>query len=64
MALEHVAQIGADAHLRTRTRTVVFRESFTLSAFEGSQPAGIYQVESDEELLPTVSAPAYRRVAT
>ena len=25
---------------------------------------GTYQVESDEELLPKMSAPAYRRIAT
>ena len=64
MALDRVAQTGVDAHVHTRTRTVIFRESFTLSVLEGRQPAGTYQVESDEELLPPMSAPAYRRVAT
>ena len=36
----------------------------TLSALQESQPAGIYQVESDEEQLATISSPAYRRIAT
>ena len=64
MALDRVAQSGMDAQSRTRTDTIIFRESFTLSALEGRQPAGSYQVEIDEERLPTMSAPAYRRVAT
>ena len=28
------------------------------------QPAGTYTVETDEELLPGLSFPAYRRIAT
>ena len=64
MALDRVAQSGVGAQSRTRTHTVVFRESFTLSALDGRQPAGTYRVEVDEEQLPTMSGSAYRRVAT
>jgi hypothetical protein len=53
---------AADA--RTATRTVFFRNSFTLTALETRQPAGDYLIEIDEERLAAVSFPAYRRVAT
>jgi hypothetical protein len=50
--------------LRTRSETVTFRRPFELTGLDGMQPAGRYTVETDEELLPTVSHSAYRRVAT
>ena len=56
--------LGAETRTRTVKRTVTFQGPFTLSALQGSQPAGVYQVENDEEQLPTISTPAYRRVAT
>jgi hypothetical protein len=49
---------------RTTKRTVTFTRSFSLSGFDGEQPAGSYSVETDEELLDGVSFPAYRRLAT
>lgn len=49
---------------RTTSRTVTFTRPFVLSGILGAQPAGTYTVETDEELLPTDSTPAYRRVAT
>lgn len=49
---------------RTSTRTVTFGEPFTLSGLEGEQPAGTYTVETDEELIPSLSFTAYRRTAT
>lgn len=49
---------------RTIKRTVTFKRAFSLSGFDGEQPAGTYSVETDEELLQDVSFPAYRRMAT
>jgi hypothetical protein len=50
--------------MRTTKTTVTFTRPFSLSGFDGEQPAGPYSVETDEELLDTVSFPAYRRMAT
>lgn len=47
---------------RTTSRTVRFAHPFVLSGVEGEQPAGTYEVEFDEELLPGLSFPVYRRV--
>lgn len=47
---------------RTTTRTISFTRPFLLKGVEGEQPAGTYDVEIDEELLPGVSFPVYRRV--
>lgn len=49
---------------RTTKSTVTFTRPFTLSGFDGEQPAGSYSVETDEEMLDGVSFPAYRRLAT
>jgi hypothetical protein len=49
---------------RTTKKTVTFARPFSLSGFDGEQPAGSYSVETDEELLDGVSFPAYRRMAT
>ncbi len=49
---------------RTTKTTVTFTRPFSLSGFDGMQPAGSYSVETDEELLDGVSFPAYRRMAT
>jgi hypothetical protein len=49
---------------RTSVETVTFRHAFTLSGAEEEQPAGRYLVETDEELLQSLSFPAYRRLAT
>jgi hypothetical protein len=37
---------------------------FNLSGVDEVQPAGTYTVETDEELLQTLSVPAYRRIST
>lgn len=50
--------------LRSSSRSVTFLHPFTLQGLEGAQPAGTYVVETDEELIETLSLPAYRRVAT
>jgi hypothetical protein len=49
---------------RTRSVTVVFSRPFLLSAVGETQPAGDYVVETDEELIQTLSFPVYRRTAT
>jgi hypothetical protein len=38
--------------------------AFFFDRIDGLQPAGSYTVETDEELLPGLSFPAYRRIAT
>jgi len=49
---------------RTTTRTVTFAHPFALSGVDGVQPAGSYTVETDEELIQTLSFPAYRSTGT
>jgi len=50
--------------LRTRSEIVTFSKPFSLAGLDDVQPPGRYTVETDEELLPTVSHSAYRRLAT
>jgi hypothetical protein len=50
--------------VRTTSRTVTFVHPFKLSGTDEVQPAGTYTVETDEELLQTLSLPAYRRIST
>lgn len=50
--------------MRTTSRSVTFRHPFTLKGNEEAFPAGTYVVETDEEMLDTVSLCAYRRLAT
>jgi len=49
---------------RTTRKTVTFRKLFKLEGFDHSQPAGNYMVETDEELLDTLTRSALRRLAT
>ena len=46
--------------IRTNVKTV----TFALSGLDEVQPAGSYEVETDEELLASMSFPAYRRILT
>lgn len=50
--------------IRTIETSVTFREPFILIELAEAQPAGVYAVETDEELLEGISFPAYRRIAT
>ena len=50
--------------VRTSRKSVTFTQPFSLSGFDEVQPAGTYTVETDEELLPGLSFPAYRRIAS
>jgi hypothetical protein len=49
---------------RTSSRMVTFKHPFALSAMDWTQPAGTYLVETEEELLESLSFSAYRRVAS
>ena len=49
---------------RTREKFVTFRKSFVLGGFDGVLPAGDYRVETDEEVLDTISTTAYRKKMT
>jgi hypothetical protein len=48
--------------IRTTRATITFRSSFKLTCFVKAEPAGDYQLETDEELIEGVSVLAYRRV--
>ena len=50
--------------VRTSRKTVTFKQPFSLTGIDEVQPAGTYTVETDEESLPGVSFPAYRRIAS
>ena len=50
--------------IRTSEKTVTFKFPFTLRELSEAQPAGVYSVETDEELLEGMSFPAYKRIAT
>lgn len=50
--------------IRTTSSTVSFSRPFVLSGIAGEQSAGSYRVETDEELLQSVSIPVYRRIST
>jgi len=50
--------------VRTRRHEVTFRFPFFLRGLDGTQPAGTYTVERDEELLEQMSFPAYHRIGT
>ena len=49
---------------RTTRKTVTFTQPFVLSGLAGAQPAGMYEVDTDEERIDSLSLLAYRRVAT
>ena len=50
--------------VRTSRKTVTFVQPFSLNGIDEVQQVGPYTVETDEELLPGLSFPAHRRVAT
>ena len=49
---------------RTVRKTVTFTQPFALAGVDGIQPAGTYDVDTDEETIDDVSFIAWRRVAT
>ena len=50
--------------IRTTDTAVTFRRPFSLSSVEGIQPAGTYQVSTDEEQIASLSFLAYARMTT
>jgi hypothetical protein len=50
--------------VRTSHKTVTFTRPFSLSALDEVQAAGTYTVQMEEALLPGLSFPAWRRIAT
>jgi hypothetical protein len=50
--------------IRTTTKVVTFTRPFVLSGLDEVQSAGSYEVETDEELLESLSFQAYRRILT
>lgn len=49
--------------IRTTSQSVTFLLPFTVSGIGGSQPAGTYTIETDEELIEGLSFSAYRRTS-
>jgi hypothetical protein len=50
--------------VRTSHRSITFAQPFSLSGIDDVHAAGTYTVATDEELLPGLSSPAWRRIAT
>lgn len=50
--------------MRTSRKTVTFARPFVLGGADEEFPAGIYTIETDEELLEAISFPVYRRIST
>ncbi len=50
--------------MRTIVKTITLSHPFVLSGLDEEQPAGNYEVETDEELLEDVSFLGYRRMST
>lgn len=49
---------------RTSSRQVTFRRPFWISGLDSRQSAGTYTVDTEEELVETLSFQAWKRVAT
>jgi hypothetical protein len=49
---------------RTTRKAVTFRRPFTLSGIDGTLPPDVYDVDTDEESLDSLSILGYRRIAT
>jgi hypothetical protein len=50
--------------VRTTRTTISFSQPFKLRDLDDIQPAGDYLLDTDEELIESLSRLAYRRVAT
>ena len=49
---------------RTTNETITFKHPFKMSELDEVQPAGRYVVETNEELIQSLSFPVYRRLST
>jgi hypothetical protein len=50
--------------IRTTTTSVTFQRPFNLIGFDQPQAAGIYEINTEEELLDSVRVAVWRRVST
>lgn len=50
--------------IRTTTRQATFTRPFTLQDVDDTLPPGTYAVDTDEEMIDSLSFIAWRRVAT
>jgi hypothetical protein len=50
--------------LRTTKSSVTFARPFQLKGVDGQQPAGTYELETDEEIIEAHGRTVYVRVAT
>lgn len=50
--------------IRTTSKTVFFTHPFKIGCWEEVQPAGSYQVDTDEELIEGLSFVAYKKILT
>ena len=50
--------------LRSTSSPVTFTRPFELKGIEGLQPAGTYEVDTEEEIVETLHRTVYVRVAT
>ena len=50
--------------MRTIVKTITLAHAFHLSGVDEEQPAGTYEVETDEELIEDMSFLGYRRIST
>ena len=49
---------------RMMSKAVIFTRPFIVTEAVGEQSPGVYTIDTEEELLESVSFPAYRRVST
>jgi len=49
---------------RMTTTEVTFRRAFIIDGFDEPQAAGTYTVDTEEEQIPALSFPAWKRLAT
>jgi hypothetical protein len=50
--------------MRTTVTNVTFRRPFKLPSMDEAYPPGVYEIETDEEPLDSVTLLGYRRTAT
>lgn len=50
--------------IRTSSKFVIFNHPFKIGTLSELQPAGSYQVDTDEELIEGLSFVAYKRILT
>jgi hypothetical protein len=49
---------------RTTSKQVTFRRPFALAGLDGTQPSGTYTIQTEEEMLDTLSFVGWRQTGT